>query len=471
MGKLLNVIFILGLFGTQTLQAQNSPVFSHFYANPFQFNPSFIANHGYAEANLFYRKQWMGIENSPSTAALNVQAPFGRNVSLGFTAYNEKAILLSTNSALATFGYRVRLGHEHHVNFGLSAGMGFNNFNFAALENTTDPALQNIVQNNGFLNGQFGINYQRKNFAIGFALPKIFQSHPNTAESFNAIKFDEFKSKFGSASYTFRMKDVSIMPLAIYRALDTNQDQWEGAVVATFKSLFWVGASYRTEYGLTGMIGVNIKGKLRLGYAYEHPTGDIAQVANGSHEIYMGARVGKRNREEEIVAKEKHDAALAAKHEKDKEHAEALAMEKELKEKERIAAERAASIKKDTAHHESVIVAPIVEQKKEEEKITAPENNPPIKGEIKPENTPEKITADPGSAYYVVLGVFKHERNARRKIAIIKNKGMQPSIFFEELRGLHFVHTFSSPTKEEAMVELNKVRQNPKFADAWIYFK
>ena len=38
------------------VNAQNPPPFSHFYANPFQFNPSFIANNGYAEANLFYKR-------------------------------------------------------------------------------------------------------------------------------------------------------------------------------------------------------------------------------------------------------------------------------------------------------------------------------------------------------------------------------------------------------------------------------
>ena len=270
MEKSLPVFFLFALLLCfQPTQAQNPPVFSHFYANPFQFNPSFIANNGYAEANSFYRKQWMGIENAPTTGALNIQAPVGRNVSIGFTAYSEKVILLSTTSALATFGYRLRFAHDHHVNFGLSAGLGFNSFNFAALEDTNDPALQS-VQNNGFLNGQFGVNYQRKNFTIGFALPKLFQSHPNTPEKFNEIKFDEFRNKFGSVSYTIKMKDISIMPMAIYRALDANQDQWEGAVITTFKNLFWVGASYRTNYGLTGMIGVNIKGFLRLGYAI-HP--------------------------------------------------------------------------------------------------------------------------------------------------------------------------------------------------------
>lgn len=463
MEKSLPVFFLFALLLCfQSTRAQNPPVFSHFYANPFQFNPSFIANNGYAEANSFYRKQWMGIENAPTTGALNIQAPVGRNVSIGFTAYSEKVILLSTTSALATFGYRVRFAHDHHVNFGLSAGVGFNSFNFAALEDTNDPALQS-VQNNGFLNGQFGVNYQRKNFTIGFALPKLFQSHPNTPEKFNEIKFDEFRNKFGSVSYTIKMKDISIMPMAIYRALDANQDQWEGAVITTFKNLFWMGASYRTNYGLTGMIGVNIKGFLRLGYAYEHPTGNIGQVVNGSHEIYMGARLGKHNREEEIVAEEKHKAALAAKHEKDKEHAEAAAKAKELaKEQERIVAEKARSEKRDTAQQVAINVPPVVEQ---EQKVQPTENIEAIK---KPSKVINGIVLP---AYFVVLGVFKYKKNAAHEITVLEKNGLDHFVFFDEIKKAYYVYNFASTNREEALADLLRVRQQAKFADAWIYFK
>ncbi len=114
--------FILAFILTShhTLQAQDAPVFSQFFANPFQFNPSYAAHNGFTEANVFYRKQWLGIENAPTVGAFNIQAPVGRNVSLGLSAYSNKTILLNTNAALATFGYRVNMGVDHHLNFGIS---------------------------------------------------------------------------------------------------------------------------------------------------------------------------------------------------------------------------------------------------------------------------------------------------------------------------------------------------------------
>ena len=431
MNKLLSICTIF-LFCVQSLRAQNTPIFNQFYANPFQFNPAFIANNGYTEANLFYRKQWIGIENAPTTAAINFQAPVGRNVSLGFTSYSDKAILLSTTSVLGTFGYRARFGQNHHINFGLSAGLGFNNFDFAALEDTNDPALQNITQNNIFINGQFGISYQLKNLTLGFALPKLFSSRPNTnGENFSTVRFDEFRNKFGSASYTFKVKRVSIIPMAIYRALDNKQDQWEGVLITNIRELFWVGASYRTNYGLIGMIGVNLKGLLRVGYSYEHPTGDIGQVSNGSHEIYLGARFGKSNREEAILAEQnKIDTVVA---------------------QTRVAL--------DTAQQEKVIAETVIPEKKDQPEINV---------------TPIDIQEDKKESvaiYYVVMGVFRYPENAKQKNDQLRNGGLQTDILFEESKKLYYLHTFSSPNRDEALSELTKIKQQPKYSDAWLYTK
>jgi len=440
MNKFLPICIII-LFGSQNVLAQNAPVFNQFYANPFQFNPAFIANNGYTEANLFYRKQWIGIENAPTTASINFQAPVGRNVSLGFNAYSDKAILLSTTSASGTFGYRARLGKDHHLNFGLSAGLGFNNFNFAALEDTNDPVLQNITQNNVFLSGQFGINYRLKNLTLGFALPKLFSSQPNnTGENFSELKFDEFRNKFGSASYTFKVKNVQIIPMAIYRALDNVQDQWEGVLITNIKDLFWVGASYRTNYGLIGMIGVNLKGLLRVGYSYEHPTGDIGQVSNGSHEIYLGARFGKNTRDEEIIARQENSDSV-------KQVVDTAPVE-EVKQEE-------------------VVIVAEPDQKIEEEKpeVVSPEQAVIIPSVV-PAPVEENKTPD---GYYLVVGVFQQKANADRRLKQITRDGYAADIYISPIKGRHYVYIFHSLDKEETRKELESVNAKNKFSGAWIY--
>lgn len=426
------------------LLAQDAPIFSQFLQNPFQFNPSYAAQHGYSEANIFYRKQWVGVENAPEVGAFNIQAPVGRNVSLGLTVLSNKTIILNSSSALATFAYRVRLGYYHHLNFGLSGGLALNNFDLEAVANSNDPVLANVVQKSKYVAGQFGINYQFKNLNIGFALPNVFDSKPNTIDDFQSIEFNPFRNKFGSVSYNFNLSDIQLSPTVIYRALDNQQDQWEGMLLATYRGFLWVGASYRDGYGITGLIGVRLKNNYKVGYAYEHPTSSISKASNGSHEIYLGARFGKRDREEEYVLEKKKKDSLA----------QVAAAKKELEAKEKQVAEEKVEEKPIVTEEPTVIVAaPIVAATipaKEEEPVTK-------ESEEEPAN------------YYVVLGAYRNQKNALNQMKVLQDRSMLPEMLYVIDKKYYYIYTFKSNDRKSALEELSKERAKNRFPDVWIY--
>lgn len=435
----LAVIFGCGRYAV----SQDAPIFSQFPLNPFQFNPSYAAHQGHAEANLFYRKQWMGIENAPEVGAFNIQAPVGRNVSFGFMFLSNKTVILNTTSTLATFGYRVRLGYYHHLNFGISGGIAMNNFDLEAVANANDPALNNVVQKSTYVDGQAGINYQFKNFNIGFALPKLFDSKPYSETEFQDVKFNAFRNKFGSVAYNFNVGNVQVSPTVIYRAIDTKKDQWEGMVLATYKSFLWIGASYRDGYGVTGLIGVKLKGLLRIGYAYEHPTTSISEASNGSHELYLGMRLGHRDREEEYILEKKNKDSLAQ-----------AAAKKEVAEKEKQVVEEKVEEKPIVTEEPKVIVAaPIVAAAipaKEEEPIT---------------KEPEEEPAN----YYVVLGAYRNQKNALNQMKALRERSMLPEMLFVLDKKYYYIYTFKSNDRKSALEELSKERAKNRFPDVWIY--
>lgn len=454
----INLLFSLVcvlLSPTLTL-AQYPAVFSQFNQNPFQFNPSYAAGNGFTEANLFYRKQWMGIENAPEAAALNFQTPVGRNVSLGLSLTSNKVILLDTYGAMATFGYRVRLSYQHHLNFGISAGLGMNNFDFEAIAASNDPALQNTVQNSQYMIGQVGFNYTFKNFNIGFALPSIFDSKVNTVDDFQEVKFNVFNNKFGSASYTIVLKDVRLMPTVIYRSLDNYQSQWEGMLLVTYKNFLWIGGSYRQEYGITGFIGVRLKNKIRIGYAYEYPTGSIARATSGSHEIYLGAQLGNKNREEIIHAQEIQRDSLNR-----------LA---KLQQDEKAAVSK--SQIEETPHAE-----PVESIQPEEKPEVTPQTHiehvqtqkpEELMGEVMQKTDQVNSKAAP-KGFYLVVGVYAKEENALRNFGALRNAGHNPQMMFVEDKGYFYIYLFHSTDRIEAVRELEKVRSQNKFYSAWIY--
>lgn len=439
---------LLAMLGVFTCSAQTAPIFSHYYANPYQFNPAFAASNGYTEANILYRKQWMNINNAPTTLAFNLQTPVGRNVSLALNVISDQTILLNTNYLMTTFGYRIRFSREHHLNFGLSGGVGFNNYDFEAINEVGDPTL--TFENNTFLSGQFGFYYQYKNLTLGLALPKLFDSRPPNGESFSEIEFNEFKNKFGSVGYTFAVgENVRISPIVIYRSHDDREDQWEGMLMASYKNIFWVGSSYRHDYGLTGFIGFNLKSLFRVGYAYEYPTGDIANVSGGTHEIYMGGRLGKKNREDLIASetpKEKEpepepEVAAAPEEEPVVEQAEPVA---------------------PVVETAPVVVAAPVEQPRE--------TTPAVQPQPEPEETVSTPTEEETNqtGFYLVVGVFKSVDNALKQMGYLKNDGLNPALMYRSEKDYYYIYVYYSATRQNTVDEWKRLRQRNKYYGAWV---
>jgi len=428
---------------------QDAATFSQFLQNPFQFNPSYAAHQGHAEANIFYRKQWLGIENAPEVGAFNIQAPVGRNVSLGFTVVSNKTILLNTNSALATFGYRVRLGYYHHLNFGVSGGIALNNFDLDAVANTNDPVLMNVVQKSKYFTGQFGVNYQFKNFNIGFALPNLLDSKPNSLNDFQDVEFKPFNNKFGSISYNFNVSDIQLSPTVIYRALDNGQDQWEGMLLATYRGFLWVGASYRDGYGITGLIGVRLKNNYKVGYAYEHPTSSISQASSGSHEIYLGARFGKRNREEEYILGKQTKDSLA----------QVAASQKEVDSQETQVVEEKAIEKSIVIEEPKVIVAaPVVAAVTETKEESA-----------KNEESIAKEPVEEPASYYVVLGAYRNQQNALNQMRELQEKSLLPQMLYNVEKSYYYIYLYKTDNQKDAVEELSKEREKNRFQGVWIH--
>jgi hypothetical protein len=55
--------------------------------------------------------------------------------------------------------------------------------------------------------------------------------------------------------------------------------------------MVWGGFSYRTGDAVVAMLGLN-KGDINLGYAYDITLTNIRTHSSGSHEIFVGYRIG-----------------------------------------------------------------------------------------------------------------------------------------------------------------------------------
>jgi type IX secretion system PorP/SprF family membrane protein len=481
MKKILQPVIILILMtwlSPGTANAQDPLTFSQFFLNPYQFNPSYAAQQGKAEANLMLRQQWVGIENAPKAATFNIQAPFGRNVSLAFGANVSQTILVKSSALMGTFAYRVRIGYYHHLNFGLTLGASMNRFNLNAIADSgPDATLSNLVARNSDALSQFGINYQYKNLNIGFALPQLLDTRAVSVKEFQDVRFKPFSAKFASISYNMYVsRDIQLSPMVIYRALDNVQYQIEGMVTATFRNTVWVGASYRDGYGITGFIGFKMKNILRAGYAYERPMGNsLSSATSATHEFYAGTRFGKRDREAEYFAEKKTKDSLAqvAKTEEpaprevvEKKKEEPKVEERKIEEP-RVPETKAEETKpEEIKPEEKKVEEPVVSEPAIKETPAVTETTPPV---TKPETTKPAVNQAKKAVYtgyYVIVGAFKKYGNAMKEINTLRDMSLFPEMIYMLDKDFYYIYLYHSEDRKTALKELNRART--KIPKAWL---
>ncbi|MDN5202486.1 PorP/SprF family type IX secretion system membrane protein [Fulvivirgaceae bacterium BMA10] len=294
--------------------SQNYPVYNHFYQNPYLYNP--------AEAGTFlrsviffnHRQQWRGVDGAPVVSTLSFHTPFNRsNAAIGLNVSSFQRGLLSTTDAMISYNYAIPLQEEVFLKIGFSTGIISNSLDLSQVDNPDDPALSTFLNNNIQLAGNFGLKFQSDGLNLGLVLPRLLQPTFVNEANFNALEvgpFDEvllmayYKKKVegylktkrkGRTKFTKKV-DAKYAPLELhflYRYSKIGANQFEALAKLNLGEQFWLGASYRQNYGVVGNVGFTYNG-FALAYAYEPASKLVAGPLDGSHEVQLSLRFGKR---------------------------------------------------------------------------------------------------------------------------------------------------------------------------------
>lgn len=292
---LLSLLFTLNGF------CQDISNFTQFFINPYTLNPSYAGVEGRLALFAGYRKQWTSIDGAPTISNFSLHTPLSKNVNFGFNAASDKRGIVQTSSAMATVGYVAALDQVTSIRFGLSVGYGFNSVDLSSAANTvsSDPALKNLMANNSFLLGNAGISFHRQTFHGGISLPNIFQPVYLSASSMNITALKPFQSVIIHASNRFYFnKDQNVFePYLIYHLNGPLPSQIEAATVLHLQHAIWVGASYKQQFGISGLLGFKIQNQLAVGFSYSIKNAGSNQIPAPSYEVQLGLLTGTKKKD------------------------------------------------------------------------------------------------------------------------------------------------------------------------------
>jgi type IX secretion system PorP/SprF family membrane protein len=451
------ILIVASLFWMKS-EAQQLPLFSQYYYNPFMYNPALTGTAETNNAYLIHRSQWKDMPGSPTTYALTIDGTVKeKEIGLGLSLFNDQTDIFSRTGLYGSYSYHLPLNSEHNIYVGLSAGVIDNKIDFSRTNVTdvNDPLLYNTNRRKVTTDATFGLSYFWQDLTVGFSVPQLLGTKINYDEDNTNVYMRLRRHFIGSVMYNLEInEDIDFIPSIMTRAAKGSPFQFDVNANFSWKDMVRAGLSYRFGYSAGMNLGVKLNNNLTAGYAYEYVISPIGKFSGGGHEIMLGYSFGKKDDKKikELEAKLQQnqnttDSLSNLLNKKDKEHDEEIEKLKQaIKEVESSKANTNTTTDKDD--HDNL-----------------------GKSDFRHENVLDYLDED-GNAipkgYYVVIESFKKKENAQNcKKTYDEKKVYLPKIIYNRVRGFYYVSIFFTDDQQNATTVM-EVIQNEK-SDCWVF--
>ncbi|GGC96657.1 membrane protein [Flavobacterium lutivivi] len=288
--KKIYFIAILTISVFAELRAQQDPHYTQYMYNMSVMNPAYAGSKENISGGLLYRKQWVEIEDAPTTGTFFIHSPVGKNVGLGLSAITDKIGPVEENNLYGDFSYTLNLGGEHKLAFGLKAGLTMHKIDFATIYPTlpdlNDDVFGQANPNATFFNLGTGLFYYTNKYYIALSMPNMLKSK---YLDFNGRKYGtEVLHYFLTGGYVFDLNpNLKFKPFAMVKTSVDAPTSFDFSANFLFNEKLELGATYRLEDSFGAMVNFAVTPSLRIGYAYDHIVSDLNVVTPASHEIML----------------------------------------------------------------------------------------------------------------------------------------------------------------------------------------
>ena len=281
---------LLILLSFLEVNAQQAPHYTQYMYNMNVINPAYAGSKENLSFGLLYRKQWIEIQDAPTTFSLSGSAPVGKNVGLGLSVISDKIGPVEENNIYGDFSYTLNLGGEHRLALGLKAGVtlqkiGLKSIIQPTLPSPNDGAFHEDTNNSKFNIGT-GLFYYTNKYYVAFSIPnKLKSAHLD----YNGIKYGtEVQHYFLTGGYVFDLNpNLKFKPFAMVKSAFGAPVSVDVSSNFLYAEKFEMGATYRLQDSFGLMVNYAVSPSLRVGYAYDHIISDLNVTTPSSHEIIL----------------------------------------------------------------------------------------------------------------------------------------------------------------------------------------
>jgi len=286
-------VAFIGIFLVSTLvKAQQDPQFTHYMYNMSVINPGYATdNAGVINVGGLYRTQWVGAVGAPKTGTLFVHAPVAKRVEVGLSIVSDViGDVVHENNIYADFAYVLPVSDNSKLSFGLKGGItlfdvDFNGFQYT--DATPDNAFANNINQN-FPNIGAGTFFFSDNYYLGFSIPNFLPTkHLEQKDGIKTFGVEEIHSFF-TGGYVFDLNpNLKFKPAFLAKAVKGAPVALDLTANFLINNVFELGAAYRNQDAVSGLVAFSITPNLRVGYSYDYTLSNLGRFNSGSHEIFL----------------------------------------------------------------------------------------------------------------------------------------------------------------------------------------
>ncbi len=286
-------LFVI-LFASEVLAQQDAQYTQYMY-NTVTVNPAYAGSRGNMSIAALYRSQWVGLDGAPRTQTFNVHSPIGyRGVGLGVQIVNDQIGPTSETNFDTDFSYTVQTSYDGRLSFGLKASVSLLDIRFSDLNQDytnpggPDPTLQQNIDNRLSPNIGAGVYYHTQRFYAGLSVPRFLETSHFDSSSLSTAK--EQMNFYFMTGYVFDLNwNTRFKPALLTKVTQGAPLQVDASANFLMNEKFVLGAAYRWDAAVSGMVGFYIDDGFLIGLAYDKETTALGQARfnDGSFEIII----------------------------------------------------------------------------------------------------------------------------------------------------------------------------------------
>ena len=290
-GSIKQIIIVLGfgiMFFTNDLIAQQDAQYTQYMYNTVSVNPAYTGSRGHLSVAALHRSQWVGLDGAPVTQTINLHSPVGYNgVGLGTSIVNDKIGPTSETYFDIDFSFTVQTSDVGKLSFGLKASAHLLDIRFSELNQfAPDQTLEQDIDNKFSPNFGAGIYFHTDKFYAGLSVPRFLQTSHFDESSLSTAQ--EQKNFYFITGYVFEMNPLlKFKPTVLAKVVEGAPLQIDLSANFMMNDKFILGAAYRWDAAISGMVGFQINESFLIGMAYDKEITELGNATfnNGSFEV------------------------------------------------------------------------------------------------------------------------------------------------------------------------------------------